>query len=126
MLTPPTPHPLLLSPPEPRPIPAPQPGFQTAAPVRENRQTINGTIEQNTLRFFNNGVTRFKLRKDGPNGPLASCVMFRSTANAVPPDLLSLGKRLEVQGFPRQNNWTDKHGNTHADVDFVVVFVKAI
>ena len=125
-LTPPTPQTLLFSPPEPHPLPAVPTVRQKADPIRERRQSMNGTIEQNTLRFFNNGVTRFKLRNDDPNMPVASCVMFRSMTKSLPPDLLSVGKRLEVQGFSRQNNWEDKHGNTHVDMDFVVVFMQAV
>lgn len=97
-------------------LPAPKP-----APAPRKQATFNGIIESETLRFFNNGVARFKIRKDNPNEPLASCVMFRTASRSLPVEILSRAKRLEVRGFFRQNSWTDKKGNQHSDMDFVVV-----
>ena len=127
MPTPPTPPALPLSAQTPQsPVPSRSSLQKSPQPPGRKQASLNGSIEQDSLRFFNNGVTRFKFRQDNPGVPLASCVMFRSVTNTLPADLLSLGKRLEVRGFSRQNTWTDKRGNTHSDVDFVVVFVQEI
>ena len=79
-----------------------------------------GRIEPRTLKFFTNGVSRFRFRTEDPSAPLISCVMFRETTATLPADALSADKRLELRGYSRPNIWVDRNGAPHADTDFVV------
>lgn len=79
-----------------------------------------GRIEPRTLRFFTNGVSRFRFHTEDPSASLISCVMFRETTASLPADALSADKRLELRGYSRPNNWVDRNGAPHADTDFVV------
>lgn len=96
-------------------LPNPRPSSRPTAPG-----VLHGHIVPQTLRFFSNGVSRFRFFLDDSKTPIVSCVMFRTTTDSFPSDALSKGAPLELHGYAKANNWIDKKGNAHADTDFVV------
>ena len=82
--------------------------------------SLRGQIVPQSLRYYSNGVSRFRFCTDDPAVQLISCVMFKNTSESLPAGALSVGRHLELRGYVRANNWTDKQGNAHSGKDFVV------
>lgn len=106
------------------PLPQDPPRAVLPNPRQSSKPTapgvLRGHIVPQTLRFFNNGVSRFRFFLDDSKSPIVSCVMFRTTTDSFPSDAFSKGAPLELRGYAKSNNWVDKKGNAHADTDFVV------
>lgn len=96
-------------------LPDPRPSSRLTAPG-----VLRGKIVPQTLRFFNNGVSRFRFRPDVPDAQPVSCVIFKNASESLPADAFSVGRHLELRGYARKNHWTDRQGNAHDGTDFVV------
>lgn len=122
-LLPPSP-PALPAYPSAAPLPQASPRAVLLDPGLSSRPTapgvLRGQVVPQTLRFFANGVSRFRFRPDVPDAQPVSCVIFKNASESLPADALSVGRHLELRGYARKNHWIDRQGNAHDGTDFVV------